>query len=161
MLGAIIGDIAGSLYEFTSNKTKDIELFAEGSRLTDDSMMTIAVGCACADSDLHDEKDFKSSVIWYMRRIGRQYPRAGYGGMFYRWRISDVMPELVREVLRYLFEEVELDFVLVGHFDWNSQSRRVVEKCGFEYIKTTEYHTRYDTTENCLEYILYNPKKSL
>lgn len=92
MLGAIIGDIAGSLYEFESPKTKGIELFAEGSRLTDDSIMTIAVGCACADSDLHDEKDFKSSVIWYMRRIGRQYPRAGYGGMFYRWLISDVMP---------------------------------------------------------------------
>lgn len=92
MLGAIIGDIAGSLYEFDSPKTKDIELFAEGSRLTDDSIMTIAVGCACADSDLHNEKDFKSSVIWYMRRIGRQYPRAGYGGMFCRWLISDVMP---------------------------------------------------------------------
>lgn len=92
MLGAIIGDIAGSLYEFGSPKTKDIELFAEGSRLTDDSIMTIAVGCACADSKLDDERDFKFSVIWYMRRIGRQYPRAGYGGMFYRWLISDVMP---------------------------------------------------------------------
>lgn len=92
MLGAIIGDIAGSLYEFESPKTKDIELFTEGSRLTDDSIMTIAVGCACSDSNLHDEKDFKSSVIWYMRRIGRQYPKAGYGGMFYRWLISDVMP---------------------------------------------------------------------
>jgi len=92
MLGAIIGDIAGSLYEFESPKTKDIELFEEGSRLTDDSIMTIAVGCACADSKLDDERDFKFSVIWYMRRIGRQYPRAGYGGMFYRWLISDVMP---------------------------------------------------------------------
>ena len=92
MLGAIIGDIAGSLYEFESPKTKDIELFAEGSRPTDDSIMTIAVGCACAEANLDDEKDFKSDVIWYMRRIGRQYPRAGYGGMFYRWLISDVMP---------------------------------------------------------------------
>ena len=92
MLGAIIGDIAGSLYEFESPKTKDIELFAEGSRPTDDSIMTIAVGCACAEANLDDEKDFKSDVIWYMRRIGRQYPKAGYGGMFYRWLISDVMP---------------------------------------------------------------------
>ena len=92
MLGAIIGDIAGSLYEFESPKTKDIELFTEGSRLTDDSIMTIAVGCACAEANLDDEKDFKSDVIWYMRRIGRQYPKAGYGGMFYRWLISDVMP---------------------------------------------------------------------
>ena len=42
MLGAIIGDIVGSLYESEFPKTKDIELFAEGSRLTDDSIMTIA-----------------------------------------------------------------------------------------------------------------------
>ena len=82
MLGAIIGDIAGSLYEFESPKTTDIELFAEGSRPTDDSMMTMAVGRACTEANLEDEKDFKSDVIWYMRRIGRQYPRAGYGGMF-------------------------------------------------------------------------------
>lgn len=92
LLGAIIGDIVGSKYEFTSDKTKDFELFSDDSCLTDDSIMTVAVGCACADSNLHDEKDFKSSVIWYMRRIGRQYPRAGYGGMFYRWLISDIMP---------------------------------------------------------------------
>lgn len=92
MLGAIIGDIAGSLYEFASEKRKDIELFTQGSRLTDDSMMTIAVACACTDAKLHDEKDFKTSLIWYMRTIGRQHPNAGYGGMFYRWLISAVMP---------------------------------------------------------------------
>lgn len=53
MLGAIIGDIVGSIYEFESDKTKDFELFTEESRLTDDSMMTIAVGCACAKADLN------------------------------------------------------------------------------------------------------------
>lgn len=92
MLGAIIGDVVGSLYEFKSDKTKDFPLLAQGSRLTDNSIMTIAVGYACADSDLNNEKDFKSSVAWYMRRIGRQYPDAGYGGMFARWLMSDIMP---------------------------------------------------------------------
>ena len=91
MLGAIIGDIAGSLYEFASPKTKDIELFADGSRLTDDSMMTLAVGCACAKSDLGDEEDFKSWVIYYMRKIGREFPSAGYGYHFFRWIKSDFM----------------------------------------------------------------------
>lgn len=47
MLGAIVGDIVGSVYEFESDKTKDFELFTEESRLTDDSLMTIAVGGAC------------------------------------------------------------------------------------------------------------------
>ncbi len=92
MLGAIIGDVVGSRYEFSSEKTKSFELFDPDCRLTDDSVMTIAVGCACSDSDLNDENDFKGSVAWYMRRIGRQYPRAGYGGMFARWLMSDVMP---------------------------------------------------------------------
>ena len=91
MLGAIIGDIVGSKYEFTSDKTKDFELFSSDSCLTDDSMMTIAVGCACAKSDLSDEEDFKSWVIYYMRKIGREFPSAGYGYHFFRWIKSDFM----------------------------------------------------------------------
>ncbi len=91
MLGAIIGDIVGSVYEFESDKTKDFELFTEESRLTDDSMMTIAVGCACAKADLSDEEDFKSWVIYYMRKIGREFPSAGYGHHFFRWIKSDFM----------------------------------------------------------------------
>lgn len=91
MLGAIIGDIIGSVYEFESDKTKDFELFAGGCHLTDDSMMTIAVGCACTKADLQDEEDFKSWVIYYMRKIGRQFPAAGYGHHFFRWIKSDFM----------------------------------------------------------------------
>jgi type I restriction enzyme M protein len=91
MIGAIIGDIIGSKYEFTSDKTKEFELFTADSCLTDDSMMTIAVGCACAKADLSDEEDFKSWVIYYMRKIGRQYPFAGYGHHFFRWIKSDSM----------------------------------------------------------------------
>ncbi len=91
MLGAIIGDIVGSKYEFTSGKTKDFELFSSDSCLTDDSLMTIAVGCACAKSDLSDEEDFKSWVIYYMRKIGREFPSAGYGYHFFRWIKSDFM----------------------------------------------------------------------
>ena len=71
------------------------------------------------------------------------------------------MPEAVRAVIQYLFETEELDFIIVGHFDWNDRSRRVVEKCGFRYIRTTKFETRYDSVENSLEYILYNPKRSV
>ncbi len=92
MLGAIIGDVIGSPYEFSSNKTKDFPLFKDGCRLTDDSYMTIAVGCACADANLNSERDFKANVTYWMRRIGRLYPNAGYGGMFFRWLKSDIMP---------------------------------------------------------------------
>lgn len=66
-----------------------------------------------------------------------------------------LMPEAVKAVIRYLFETVELDFILVGHFDWNRQSARVIEKCGFQYIKSCPYETRYGTVENSEESILY------
>lgn len=66
-----------------------------------------------------------------------------------------LMPEAVKAVIRYLFETVKLDFILVGHFDWNKQSARVIEKCGFQYIKTCPYETAYGTVENSEESILY------
>ena len=71
-----------------------------------------------------------------------------------------LMPEAVKEVINWLFSEEKLDFIIVGHFDRNAQSRRVIEKCGFQYIKNTKFETRYDTVENSVEYILYHPERS-
>lgn len=66
-----------------------------------------------------------------------------------------LMPEAVKAVIAWLFDDVGLDFIICGHFDWNSRSRRVIEKCGFRYVKTVNYETRYDTVENSMEYILW------
>ena len=85
------------------------------------------------------------------REIGYVLSKAYWG--------QGLMPEAVQAVITYLFDEVGLDFIIVGHFDWNSQSRRVVEKCGFQYIKNTKFETRYDTVENSVEYILYHPER--
>lgn len=89
MLGAIIGDVIGSPYEFGSDKTKDFLLFAPDCRPTDDSIITVAVGCACAEADLSDEDNFKKLLSEYIREIGLRYPDAGYGGRFYQWMIMD------------------------------------------------------------------------
>ena len=70
-----------------------------------------------------------------------------------------LMPEAVKAVINWLFNEEKLDFIIVGHFDRNAQSRRVIEKCGFQYIKTNKFETRYDTVENSIEYILYHPER--
>ena len=70
-----------------------------------------------------------------------------------------LMPEAVKAVIDWLFDEIQLDFIIVGHFDRNAQSKRVVEKCGFQYIKTTKFETRYETVENSIEYILYHPER--
>ncbi len=89
MLGAIIGDIVGSPYEFGSHKRKDFPLFQPQCRPTDDSVLTVAVGCACVQADLQDEGDFKTVLADYMRRIGMLYLNAGYGERFYRWMIME------------------------------------------------------------------------
>ena len=68
-----------------------------------------------------------------------------------------LMPEAVKAVTGYLFDGVKLDFILVGHFDWNRQSARVIEKCGFTEVKAIPYRTRMDTLERSVEAILYNP----
>lgn len=89
MLGAIIGDVIGSPYEFESDKTKDFMLFVPECRTTDDSVMTIAVGCACVEADCCSENDFKFVLAEKMREIGRMYPDAGYGKLFYKWLLDD------------------------------------------------------------------------
>lgn len=70
-----------------------------------------------------------------------------------------LMPEAVKSVIEWLFAEAKLDFIFVGHFDWNNQSRRVIEKCGFHYLTSTSYETRYGTVETTMDYILYHPER--
>jgi len=79
MLGAIIGDIVGSVYEWNNIKTKDFPLFSEKGFFTDDTVMTIAVADALLKGGTAD--DFIDS----MKRIGRLYPDSGYGVRFGRW----------------------------------------------------------------------------
>lgn len=68
-----------------------------------------------------------------------------------------LMPEAVRAVIRWLFQDVGLDFIIVGHFTRNARSRRVIEKCGFRYVKTIPWQTQYGRTEESMEYILERP----
>ncbi len=80
MIGAIAGDIIGSVYERCPIKTKDFKLFHQRCRFTDDTVLTIAV----ADAILRD-RPYDQAV----REIGRRYPNAGYGGSFIGWLHSD------------------------------------------------------------------------
>lgn len=58
-----------------------------------------------------------------------------------------IMPEAVNRIIDYLFENTDADAVLCGHFLWNKQSRRVQEKCGFEYLATGPYITTFGKEE--------------
>ena len=84
MIGAILGDIIGSPYEFDrGDKSKDFPLFSKYSTFTDDTVMTIAVCRAFLDvkPDASDDVILKS-VEENLRKFGKMYPNAGYGGMF-------------------------------------------------------------------------------
>lgn len=104
-----------------------------------------SLGIESYREDLYPEFDHLQG-----RELGYVLSKAYWG--------KGLMPEAVQAVIEWLFKEQDLDFVMVGHFDFNNQSRRVIEKCGFHYLKTRPYETRYSTIENCLEYILYRPE---
>ena len=87
MIGAILGDIIGSPYEFDrGSKSKDFPLFSEESTYTDDTVMTLAVAKAFleAQPDAADDLILKN-LADCMRQFGKMYPYAGYGGRFRLW----------------------------------------------------------------------------
>ena len=84
MLGAIIGDIVGSRFEWNNIKTKDFEFFTNNCSFTDDSVLTIAIAKAIIESNGNFE-NLSGNTIHYMKSIGRMYPSCGYGGRFYGW----------------------------------------------------------------------------
>ena len=81
MLGAIIGDIVGSTREWNNVKTDDFELVPEGSRFTDDTVMTLAV----AEWLMTDPAHRPETLVATMQQLGRKYLYAGYGSMFVQW----------------------------------------------------------------------------
>jgi ADP-ribosylglycohydrolase len=85
MLGALVGDIVGSMYEFWNTKSMDFELFSERSRFTDDTVMTLAV----AKWLLEDEAHTLHYLIYCMQELGDHHPNAGYGGRFAAWLRED------------------------------------------------------------------------
>jgi ADP-ribosylglycohydrolase len=80
MIGAISGDVIGSVYEHRPIKSKEFALFENRSRFTDDTVLTVAI----ADAILGDH-----SYVESLKRYTRKYPHAGFGGYFWQWAHSD------------------------------------------------------------------------
>lgn len=87
MLGAIIGDIAGSRFEWNNHKSKDFTFFDEKCEFTDDSVMTIAIAWAIMQCK-GDWSQLGSRTVRSMQELGLRYPFAGYGGRFSEWLTS-------------------------------------------------------------------------
>lgn len=88
MLGAIIGDIVGSRFEWHNIKTKEFDFLTYKCFVTDDSIMSLAVAQAILDCN-GDYRNLGVAAVTRMQEIGRPYPHCGFGGMFYQWIYSD------------------------------------------------------------------------
>jgi ADP-ribosylglycohydrolase len=82
MLGAIVGDIVGSIYEFSNHRFKDFPLFGEDCKFTDDTVLTVAVADCLMNNGNYTE---------YIKNYARKYTGRGYGGRFRQWVSSDSM----------------------------------------------------------------------
>lgn len=101
--------------------------------------------------EVYNEENFPELDALRGRAIGYVLSKDHWG--------QGIMPEAVQAVLAWLFTEVQLDFVLISHFQWNRQSRRVIEKCGLQFYKNTVHTTRFGTTEDTCEHIIYNTQQ--
>lgn len=88
MLGAIIGDVVGSRFEWNNIKTKEFTFFTDQCFVTDDSIMTLALAKAVLESDSAFQNVSQKAVTW-MQTIGRNYPDCGYGSAFCAWMFSE------------------------------------------------------------------------
>ena len=82
MLGAIVGDIVGSIYEFNNHRSKDFPLFGVDCKFTDDTVLTIAVADCLMNNGNYTE---------YIKNYARKYTGRGYGGRFRQWISSESM----------------------------------------------------------------------
>ncbi len=96
MIGAIVGDIVGSRFEFDNHRSKVFDLFSQTCKVTDDTLMTLAVAKALMDTETQlgypsaDNLEnysaaLRRNTILRMQQMGRDYPDGGYGGMFSQW----------------------------------------------------------------------------
>ena len=88
MIGAIIGDIVGSRFEWHNIKTKQFKLFHDRCEFTDDSVMTLAVAKAILECNGNVAR-LPDQTVKCMQEIGQHYPDCGYGGHFLHWIYAD------------------------------------------------------------------------
>lgn len=143
-----VGQMAGWNPHRSIEESRDIlSRFVAGKKVFALEYQGKAIGSLGVEE--YKEKNYPELAALQGREVGYVLSKDYWG--------QGLMPEAVRAVIGWLFGEEKLDFVMVGHFDWNNQSRRVIEKCGFQYIKTVSFETRYNTVETCWDYILYRP----
>ena len=95
----------------------------------------------------YEEAEFPALLDLRCRSLGFVLSKTYWG--------TGLMPEAVEAVIRWLFEEMKLDAILCAHFDWNTQSARVQQKCGFRPFAVGRYETTFGKIEKDITNILY------
>ena len=90
---------------------------------------------------------------YYGREVGYVLSKDYWG--------KGIMPEAVGAVISYLFNDLNLDFLTCGYYDFNNQSKRVQEKCGFKPYRKLVMDTRLGTKEPGVLNLLINPNKNI
>ena len=92
MLGAIIGDMAGSIYEFDNIKSRDFEFLSERCEPTDDSILTCAIARALIDVKGRGTQ-LERVIMFRMKEyfLANPLPMGGFGAKFFQWALSDVI----------------------------------------------------------------------
>lgn len=150
-----VGEMAGWRHHESIEASKKIlDTFIEGKHVF--AVTLKESGKAIGSLGLHpswanDEPDYKDLKV---KEIGYVLSRDYWG--------KGLMPEAVKAVIRYCFEALGLDALTVGHFKENSQSCRVIKKCGFTLVKESRYHAKQlDMVFEDKKYILLKKTEGL
>lgn len=150
-----VGEMAGWEHHETIEKTQEIlDLF-----IKEDKTFAIVfkknnkvIGSLGVEEYGLEEKltEFEN---YYGREIGYVLAKDYWG--------KGIMPEAVGAVIHDLFNHLNLDFLICGYYDFNNQSKRVQEKCGFKPYRKLVMDTRLGTKEPGVLNLLLNPNKNI
>ena len=145
-----VGQMAGWLPHESMEKSRQIlRLFIDEKKtfaleLKENGKVIGSLGLETRDGSLEIPENMQGREIGYV--LSKDYWGRG------------LMPEAVKAVIDRCFRELKFDYLTCGHFVSNSQSRRVIEKCGFTFAKDIVHETRFGTKEPTKLYILFNPR---
>lgn len=144
-----VGEMAGWAHHENREKTQDIlNSFIDHKKTFALELKETGQVIGSLGIEGFQEEDFLSSAL-QGREIGYVLSKEHWG--------KELMPEAVRAVVKYCFDILGYDFLLCAHFVRNHQSRRVIEKSGFRFVKDIEHETRFETIEPTKLYVLYHP----
>lgn len=144
-----VGEMAGWLHHNSIEDSKTVlKMFQEEKKtfaleLKENRKVIGSIGME--PLDLRDAPELRGREIGYV--LSKDYWGRG------------LMVEAVKEAIDYCFKNLDFDWLTCGHFSWNNQSQRVIEKCGFKFFKEIVRKTQSGTEETTKIYILFNPNK--